>query len=111
MKKFLHKKRIAESKKIVSDRIEYLFKKAEEVARKELPLANRYIILARHLSMRFNVPIPDRLKRRFCKHCYTYLVPGLNMRARTKNSKVVYSCLTCQKYMRFPFIREKKGKN
>jgi ribonuclease P protein subunit RPR2 len=108
MKSMLRKKKQADAKRIVNKRIEYLFLKAEEVAKKDLGLANRYVLLARNLSMRLNVPISGSLRKRFCKHCYTYLVPGLNYRVRTKNAKVVYTCNTCQKYMRFPFVREIK---
>jgi ribonuclease P protein subunit RPR2 len=103
-----YRKKLAQSRLAVSSRIEFLINKAEEVARKDLPLANRYVTLARNLSMRLNVHIPSRLKKKYCKHCYTFLVPGVNCRVRTKKSKLVYSCLSCQKFMRFPFVKEKK---
>jgi ribonuclease P protein subunit RPR2 len=66
--------------------------------------------LARKISMKLNVRIPPVFKRRFCKHCYHYLQPGVNVRVRTKEGKVVYYCLDCRKYMRFPYLREKKSK-
>ncbi|MFH1510315.1 MAG: ribonuclease P protein component 4 [Candidatus Woesearchaeota archaeon] len=102
-------KKVREAKAVVAQRIEFLIEKAAEVASKELCLANRYVTLARTLSMKFNVKIPSRLQRRFCKHCYTFLVPGLNCRVRTREGKVVYTCESCKKYMRIPFTREKKN--
>ncbi|MFH0978528.1 MAG: ribonuclease P protein component 4 [Candidatus Woesearchaeota archaeon] len=103
-------KKVLEAKKIVSRRIEFLFGKAEKEARTELALANRYVTLARNLSMRFNVPMPEKFRLRYCKHCYTYLVPGINCSVRTRSSRVVYTCKSCQKIMRIPFIREQKAK-
>ena len=64
-------------------------------------LSNRYVTLARKISMKFKVRIPTELKRRFCKHCYKYLMPGKTVRIRTHKGKVVYNCLNCKKFMRF----------
>jgi len=111
VKKHLRKKKTEDAQRTIAKRIEFLFEKAEEASKEELALANRYVTIARNLSMRFNVVIPVKLKRRFCKHCYTFLVAGLNCRVRTRDKKVVYSCLSCQKYMRIPFIREKKKRS
>lgn len=102
-------KKVKQAKAVAAKRIEFLLEKAQEVSSKEIGLANRYVTLARNLSMKLNVKIPARLKRRFCKHCYTFLVPGVNLRVRTRPGKVVYTCETCKKYMRIPFTREKKA--
>ena len=85
-----------------------LFKQAEIVFSKDKKLANRYVKLARRMTMKVNLKIPSELKRKFCKHCYSFLMPGINCRVRTRDNKVVYYCLECKKFMRFPFIREKK---
>jgi ribonuclease P protein subunit RPR2 len=89
--------------KNAKERIAGLFKQAEEVFGKDEKLADRYVELARKISMRFKVRIPKELKKRFCKHCYTYLVPGKNCRVRTHEGKVVYYCQKCKKFMRFPY--------
>ena len=98
------------SKEIALDRIKTLFKQAGSVFKKDKALANRYVKLARELSMKYKVRIPSNLKRQFCKHCYHYLMPPINLRVRTRQGKVVYYCLDCKKYMRFPYLREKKAK-
>lgn len=101
MKK-LHSKKQKEIKNTAKERITHLFEQAKKAFTKDPALSNRYITIARKLSMKYKVRIPRELKRRFCKHCYRYLVPGENCRIRTKNSKVVYYCLNCKKFMRFP---------
>jgi ribonuclease P protein subunit RPR2 len=89
----------SENKKIARERVNELFKQAEKA--KEKVFANRYVELARKIAMRYKIRIPTELKRRVCKHCYSYLRPGKNVRIRTKEGKVVYYCLECKKYMRF----------
>ena len=94
---------------IVKKRFDVLFTLAESEALKHnMELSNRYVELARKIGMRYNVPMPKKYKRRFCKHCYSYLLPGMNARVRTGKSKVIIYCKNCGKYMRFPFIREVK---
>lgn len=94
-------KKPEEQKKIAKERIVILFKHADEVFSKDKALANRYVALARKISMKYKVRIPRELKRKFCKHCYKYLKPGVNCRVRTRDGKVVYYCLECKKFMRF----------
>ena len=88
-------------RQIAISRIKELFFQAESIFKTDSSLADRYIHLARKISMKSKVHIPAELKRRFCKHCYHYLVPGVNCRVRTRNKKVVYYCLDCKKYMRY----------
>jgi len=63
--------------------------------------ANELVRKARNLAMRHRLKIPRELKRRYCVHCYAYLVPGSNCRVRIRLNKVVYYCLSCKKFMRF----------
>ena len=88
---------------IAKERIESLFKQADETFDSDSALSDRYVSLARKISMKFKVRIPPKLKRRFCKHCYTFLVPGKNCRVRTHEGKVVYTCSKCKGFMRFPY--------
>jgi len=106
----MKKQKKQEQRRIALDRINQLFAEAEGAFKKHPERSNRYVELARKISMRIRVRIPRELKRRFCKHCNAYLVPGANCRVRTKKNMVVYFCLNCKKYMRIPFIREKKLK-
>ena len=95
-------------KEIAKKRIEILFEEAEKTYKKNPKLSDRYVNLARKIAMKVRISIPKELKRKFCKHCYSFLKPGVNCRVRTKNNKVIYSCFNCKKYMRYPFLKEKK---
>ena len=87
--------------------IKQLFNEAKTAFKKEPKKANDYVRKARNLAMKHKIKLPSALKRRFCKHCYYYLVPGVNCRIRTHSGKVVYYCLSCKRYMRFPYTRKK----
>lgn len=100
----------AKQKELVLERIQILFKEAKDSFKKDPKLSNRYVKLARELAMKYKITIPKELKRRFCKHCHSYLFPSVNVRVRTREGKVVYYCLNCKKYMRFPYLREQKAK-
>lgn len=96
-----------EAKKIAVERIFELFKQAELIFPENPSLSDRYVEISRKIAMKVNIRIPSHLKRRFCKHCYKYLVPGINCRIRLTQKKVVYYCFNCKKYMRFPYWRRK----
>ena len=84
-------------KKIALERVKQLFKEAKENPK----MANRYVTLARKVGMKVNLKMPTEFKRKFCKHCYHYLIPGKNLRVRNNRSMVTYFCLDCGKFMRF----------
>ncbi len=89
-----------QQKEVALERIKILFKEADNVFNEDKKLANRYVELARKIGMKTKTRIPGVYKRKFCKHCYSYLKPGKNLRVRTKNKKLIYYCLSCKKYMR-----------
>ena len=103
-----YKQKSAGQKAIALERIKTLFKEAREVFKKDKELANRYVELARKIAMKYKVRIPSELQKQFCKHCYKFLMPNINCRIRLKDGKVVYYCLECKKFMRFPYTKEKK---
>lgn len=94
-----------ESKKIAKERIKRLFDKADQRFNDDPSLANRYVTLARKLAMKYKIRIPSELRRKFCKHCYKYLRPGVNLRTRTREGKLVYYCLECKKFWRKPISK------
>jgi RNase P subunit RPR2 len=106
-KKFIVKKS-KETKLLVMSRIKELFRQAELVFSKDKKLADEYIKLARTLGMKYKVKIPKELQRKFCKHCYAYLRPGVNCRVRIQNHKIIYSCLECKKFIRLNYSSIKK---
>jgi ribonuclease P protein subunit RPR2 len=87
-----------------------LFSEAEKQFKRDRKLSDRYVELARKIAMKYKVRIRSELQKRFCKHCYCYLVPGANCRIRLYGQKVIYHCNYCKGYMRFPYVREKKAK-
>ena len=96
-----------DKKEIARDRIKSLFKEADNIFEENPELANKYVKTARKIAMKLRLRFPRGLKRKFCKHCYSYLKPGVNCRIRTKDGNVVYSCLVCKKHMRFPLSQNK----
>ena len=108
-KKAFFSRKQKELKDAAMKKVLYLFEQAKESFKKSPELANKYVLLARKTSMKYKVKIPRELKRLFCKHCYSYLVPGKTSRVRTHKGKVVYYCFSCKKYMRF--ILPKKSLN
>lgn len=98
-----HKKKPKLHREIAIERILELFKQAELRFKQNPELSDRYIEIARKISMKYKVKIPKELKKRYCKHCHKYLVPGANSRIRLTKQKVVYYCSNCKKYMRFPY--------
>jgi len=97
--------------KIAKERIIILFDQAKQT--KQQKLANRYVELARKIAMKARTPIPRHLKRRFCKHCYTYLNSKnsrIRFQGKGKGRRVVYTCLNCKKHMRFMYKAKKRRK-
>lgn len=75
---------------------------AKESFKDDRSKSNMYVRKARRIAMKLNIRLNSSVKKRFCKHCYSYIVPGENLRIRTRDGKLVYYCLDCKKYMRFP---------
>jgi len=90
-----------QQKAIAAHRIEWLFHLAEQAAFEgKLHRADRYVELARKISMRYLVPIPKEFKRRFCTHCYRYLLPGITCRVRISRGMIITYCSQCKSYTR-----------
>ena len=87
-------------KQAAVEHIRSLFKEAAGIFAENKALANRHVTIARKIAMKLKVKIPPEYKRRFCKHCYRYLQPGVNSRVRVRKGKVIISCLECKKFMR-----------
>ena len=105
-----HSKKPDAFRSIAQERIFTLFKQAEKMFGKDPALANRYVALARKIGMKYKARMPSVLKRKYCKYCYSFLMPSVNARVRLNKGKVVYYCLACKKHMRFPYLREQQAK-
>lgn len=95
---------------IARERILILFEMAEKEFSKNPDLSHRWIRMARNIATRYNIRMPREMKRRFCKECFSLLVPGKNCSVRTNPGQraVIVKCLECGNVMRFPYRREKK---
>jgi ribonuclease P protein subunit RPR2 len=88
---------------IARERIDLLMKEADRAATAgRLDRADRYVDMARRVGMRYNVRVPTAYRRRFCRACYGYLMPGTTSRIRVKRGRVVTTCLRCGHVNRIP---------
>jgi len=94
------------SKKIAEERIIILFELAEQNFKTHPERTKRYVELARLIGMRYRVRLTRDQKRRICKHCYSYLVPGNNCRTRLKDGVVQTTCFECGKMSRYPYYEK-----
>jgi RNase P subunit RPR2 len=85
------------TRKIAEERINILFKKAEEKKEKNLKLSNRYVKLACRIGERTQTSIPRKHKKKYCSNCKTYWIQGKNCQTRidSKNNTINYKCLNC----------------
>ena len=99
------KRRISlkQKKKIALERIDTLFKQAKNVFKEDSKISDKHVQLARRIAMKNKVKIPAEFKRRICKNCHKYLVPGRNCRVRTHKGHLVYYCLNCKGFMRIGY--------
>ena len=94
-------------KQIAERRINHLFQLAEkEALNGSFDLSDRYVDIARKISMRNLVRIPRTHKRKFCKNCYKYLMPSITSRVRIKRGHVIIFCNNCKKITRIPLIKQ-----
>ena len=93
------------TKKIAQERIEILFEQARLAFCTHPERSNRYVELARRIAMRQRIRIAKELRRQYCHHCYSFLVPGKNMRVRVHRGNVVVTCHSCNKKTRFRVVR------
>ncbi|MFZ1127418.1 ribonuclease P protein component 4 [Methanoregula sp.] len=88
-------------KPLARERIAVLFSQAEKTFPEHPEYSDRYVTLARKIAMRHRVRIDREYRRRYCHHCYRYLVPGANMRVRVHHGWVSATCLECRKITRY----------
>jgi ribonuclease P protein subunit RPR2 len=91
----------AKEKKKAKVQMLLIMEEAGSIFDRNKKLCNDYVRKARRLAMKFNLRFPKEVKRKFCKHCYSYIKPGKNCTVRTKEGKVIYSCKECGKFMKF----------
>lgn len=104
------RKKPSELLDIANERIAILFSRAEEEFALHPELSNRYVEIARDIAKKFNIHIPLELRRRFCKKCGSYLVPGKNLTVRllSKEKKVLSVCGVCSDEKKVPYNKYRK---
>lgn len=98
-------------KEIASSRIEKLFDMAIELLDKRPDLSQRYVEIARRISMRTKARIPREKRMLLCRHCKRFIFPGVSSRVRLqprRSPHIVITCLYCGGHMRRP-LRKKMG--
>jgi len=104
-----------ETRQIALRRIHTLFRLAKEKIREEPALAQRYAEIARKIAMRTKLRLPTEYRRMVCRHCKSFIYPGVNCRVRVQQRRephMVITCLVCGKITRIPLKskgRKKKG--
>lgn len=101
------------NKKIALERIHRLFQLAKSMIREDEKSAQRYVGIARKISMASRVRIPREYRRQICRDCKKFILPGVNCRVRIQQHRephVVITCGYCGKYMRFPIKNRRETK-
>lgn len=103
----------ATTKRIAMQRIQTLFRLANEIFHEDPSLAQRYVKIARKIAMSAKIRLPKEYKRRVCRYCKSFILPCVNCRVRIKQRRephMVITCVNCGKQMRIP-LKKKKEKN
>jgi len=96
---------------IAMERVRILFRLAEEAFPTAPARAQRYVDLARKIAMRARLSLPRDLRRRVCRRCNAFLVPGYTSRTRVRQRRephITITCLKCGAVTRIP-LRRRRG--
>jgi ribonuclease P protein subunit RPR2 len=96
--------------KIAYERLEILFKMAEEEFSLHPLRSHRYVEMARNIAQKYNLKMPSYWRGRYCKGCKRFLKPGLNSKVRLNQQAVTVKCLECGEVSTMPYVKEQKSK-
>jgi len=99
------------TKRLAKERVETLFKLAMQISEDNLVLAQSYVTTARRIAMAAKIRLPKEYRYQMCRHCKSFILPGVNCRVRTKQRRephVVITCLNCGKQIRIPLRKKKR---
>ena len=90
---------------LVIQRVELLIQLAIKwVEEDKIDFARNAVRIIEEMRRETNTRIPIEIKRLYCKHCYTPLIPGKTARVRIKSSGKrilrITTCLSCGKIYR-----------
>jgi ribonuclease P protein subunit RPR2 len=101
------------SKRIVTialERLEILFKMAEDEFHIHPERSNRYVEMAQNIAQKYNLQMPPYWRGRYCRACNKFLKPGFNSQVRLSNTQITIRCMECGEKYKKPYIREQKVK-
>jgi ribonuclease P protein subunit RPR2 len=104
----------AATRRIAIQRIRRLFRLAMEIIHEDPALAQRYVDMARKVAMTARVRLPKEYGHQVCRHCKSFILPGVNCRVRIKQRRephLVITCLNCGKQTRIPLKHKEKPKS
>ncbi|TQQ81014.1 ribonuclease P [Halonotius terrestris] len=91
---------------IAAERIDRLFALAKAAAADgEFDRSREYVRLARRIAERNRCGLPRKFKRFTCPRCDVALRPGVNVRVRVRDGRVVMRC-DCGATKRYPYAEE-----
>jgi ribonuclease P protein subunit RPR2 len=96
------------TRSIARQRVQTLFGLAEETVDQDPVLAQRYVNIARRIAMAAKIRLPTQYRHQICRHCKSFILPGVNCRVRVKQLRephVVITCLNCGKQTRIPLSK------
>lgn len=100
------------TRRIAKQRVQTLFRLAREIFRDDPDLAQRYVDNARKIAMAAKIRLPTEYRRQVCRHCKSFILPGVNCRVRIRQRRephVAITCLNCGKQIRIPLaVKEEK---
>ncbi len=102
----MSRRRNSKAESIAFERVEKLLDLASSIFEKNPDLANRYTELAWNIKTRYNLRLPFKLKRKFCRKCRAFWVPNETCRVRLRSSPsphIVITCLNCGHERRIPY--------
>jgi ribonuclease P protein subunit RPR2 len=86
-------------RKIADGQIRELFRQADA----NLKYADKYVRAAWKIATKTKTPIPRELKRRFCRKCLSFWIPGRTCRVRVSKGRIIYLCFSCKHIRRFVY--------
>ncbi len=98
-------------KRMAKERVNALLGQAKGVISKDKALANRYALLARRIAMAAKISIPAEYRTLICRHCKSFIFPGVNSRVRIQPRRkphLVITCLGCGELVRIPLEKESR---
>jgi len=102
-----------ETRQIAMQRIRKLFDLARKKIRDDPELAQRYAQIARKIAMRAKLRLPAEYRHHICRHCKSFIYPGVNCRVRVQQRREPHMAVTCQvcgETMRVPLRKKRSQK-